>query len=114
MNKIMTFNSKIATKLGLNAAVVFQYIGEKVRDNKCNPDSYHDDRIWFKATISEMNEDLPYISCHSISKAIKTLEENDLVISKNLNKQCNRTMSYTFTDNATYILNNTLRFNTKK
>lgn len=61
-----TFDPKIATKYGINAAVLFD-------DILVNGLTRHDGRQWLRSSVRQFKEKHPYMSTKAINNALKTL-----------------------------------------
>lgn len=102
-----SFNVEIATKFGIEEAILLQHIYYWVEKNKANNKHFHDGRYWAYNSVKAFTTLFPYIPERTLSRKLKNLEEKGLIISANYNEtKYDRTLWYTITDTATEYLTN--------
>lgn len=88
----------LAVKIGLNEAVIFQQVHYWLTHNEKAKSAhhFHDDRWWTYGTYEEWQErDFPFLSVRAVRRAIKNLEERNLLITGQFNrKSSDRTKWY--------------------
>lgn len=100
------FNINIATKYGVNCAVVLQNICYWIEKNTGNSQNFYDNKYWTYNPIKEFKKQFPYLTERQIRSALETLKDEGLVLTANYNKTCDRTLWYTITQKAMDIMNN--------
>ena len=88
------FNVEIATKYGIETAIIFEnivYIWNQKRFNS-------DGKVWVYNSVQSFQKLYPYMTIYSIKKALKKLEEYGLVESETRNDTCDHTKGYTVTE----------------
>lgn len=73
------YSEEIATKYGLNEAVVIGRIYELVKAKPYDPEEPKERREWIRMPLKEWEEELPWFSGRTIHRTISTLEDNKLV-----------------------------------
>lgn len=96
-----SFNIKLATKYGVEEAIIIEnlafWINKNAANNKNNIDGYY----WTYNSSKAFKELFPYISEKKIQRILKKLEELKIVKSGNFNKSSyDRTKWYTITDKS--------------
>jgi hypothetical protein len=87
---------KLATKVGLNEAIVLQQMHYWLRENKKNNRNYHEGYYWTYNSYEGWVESFPFWSSRTIRRAITSLEKLGLLLSDNFNKmKRDRTKWYT-------------------
>lgn len=95
------FEVEIAEKYGVNAAIILENMRFWLAKNEANETNFHDGRCWTYNSIKAFETLFPYMSSSSISRTLKKLEEENLIITGNYNKVAyDRTKWYAFTDKA--------------
>lgn len=107
MGDIHFFDTEIAAKYGVNAAVIFQNLYYWSKHNKANNTHFYDGRYWTYNSIKAFKDLFPYMGERAIRNALNTLIEKGLVISGNFNKSAyDRTLWYSITDAGYNIIRN--------
>ena len=102
---VHSFNTEIAEKYGINAAILFYHIVFWIEKNKANETNYHDGHYWTYNSIKAFKTLFPYMGEKQIRNALKKLTDEGLLISGNYNKlPYDRTMWYALTERAVSIL----------
>ncbi len=78
-----SFEPRIAKKVGLNAAVIFQNITFWIEKNQANRRNLRDGRYWTYNSISAFGELFPYLSEKQIRTALEKLVSAELIIKGN-------------------------------
>lgn len=99
------FDVDIATKYGINAAIILQNLGHWIKRNEANESNYYDGYYWTFNSRKAYQELFPYMSKWQIENAFKKLIDEGLVITGNYNEmKYDRTMWYALTEKAKCIL----------
>lgn len=95
------FDIEIAEAYGLNEAIILNNIRFWVIHNEANGTNFHDGRYWTYNSMKAFEKLFPYMKPFAIRTALKTLEENGLIITGNYNKSSyDRTKWYALSDKA--------------
>ena len=81
-----SFDPKIATKVGVNAAVLYQNIVWWTQKNAANGKHLHDGRHWTYNSIKAFDALFPYLTSKQIRTALDKLEDAGLILSGTFNK----------------------------
>lgn len=102
---VHSFNTEIAEKYGLNAAIIFYHIVFWIEKNEANETNYHDGHYWTYNSVKAFKTLFPYMGDKQIRNALKKLENENLVICGNYNKSpYDRTRWYALTEKGISIL----------
>jgi len=71
-----SFDVTLATQFGVTEAIIFEIIKEGVATNRTR---FHGE-IWTFLPYYSLSEKMPYISRHTIMKAVKHLESERLIV----------------------------------
>lgn len=95
-----SFDTGIASTLGLHAAIVFNHIVYWLKINASKKDAKMiNGRYWMYETQQQISDFLGYLSKDEVHKAVKKLKEAGLLISENLNPNpFDKTSWYTVSD----------------
>ena len=92
MPYINIFDPQVATKYGVNAAILFE-------DILVNSLTSHDGRRWLRSSVRQFGEKYPYMSTKAINKALKTLADAGQIAVGNFNDDPHdRTLWYAVRD----------------
>ena len=80
------FDTEIATKYGVNAAVIFQNIAYWCEHERANFTNYHDGLYWTYNSVKAFQEQFPYLGKSQISSALQKLVDEGLIVKGNYNK----------------------------
>ena len=80
------FDTEIATKYGVNAAVIFQNIAFWCEHSRTNFTNYHDGLYWTYNSVKAFQEQFPYLGKSQISSALQKLVDEGLIAKGNYNK----------------------------
>lgn len=84
---LRTFHAKLAAKIGVNEAIVLQQIHYWLEKNRETNNNFKEGRYWTYNTYKEWKkENFQFWSTRTISRAIKSLEKQGLLITDNFNK----------------------------
>ena len=101
-----TFDPEIATKYGVNEAVLLQFIHFWIEHNKANEVHYNDGHYWMYNSVKAFGKQFPYMSPHVIRGALKKLEDEGLILTGNYNVTgYDRTTWYTLTQIGENVIN---------
>ncbi len=81
-----SFDPKIAEKVGLNAAVIYQNIVWWCEKNAANDRHFHDGAHWTYNSIKAFDALFPYLTSKQIRTALDKLEADGLILSGVFNK----------------------------
>jgi hypothetical protein len=81
-----SFDPEIATKVGVNAAVLYQNIVWWTQKNAANGKHLRDGRHWTYNSIKAFDALFPYLTSKQIRTALDKLEEAGLILSGSFNK----------------------------
>ena len=99
------FDTDIAVKYGVNAAVLLQNLGYWIKQNEANQTNYYDGFYWTYNSRRAYRELFPYMSERQINTAFQKLIDDGLVITGNYNKIAyDRTLWYALTQKGKSIL----------
>jgi DNA-binding PadR family transcriptional regulator len=100
-----SFDVEIAAEYGINAAILLQNLDFWIAKNKANKENYIDGRYWTYNSIKAYKELFPYMSERQISKALKKLADEGLIVTGNYNNSAyNHTTWYAITEKGKSIL----------
>lgn len=80
------FDSEIALKVGVNAAVIYQNIVFWCEKNAANGKHIHDGMAWTYNSVRAFSEMFPYLTQDQIRRAIERLEAGGLIATGNFNE----------------------------
>ena len=81
-----SFDTEIAEKVGVNAAIIYQNIVFWTEKNKANEINFYDGRYWTYNSVSAWKKLFPYMGHSQIKTAIKKLENSGLIVVGNYNE----------------------------
>lgn len=101
------FDVEIATKYGVNAAILLQNIAFWIRHNEANNANLFDDKYWTFNSRKAFHVLFPYMSEKQIYGALQKLLDEGLIIKGNYNKESyDRTLWYALTEKGQCIVQN--------
>ncbi len=80
-----SFDTEVAEKVGVNAAIIYANIVYWCLKNKANNDNYYDENYWTYNSVKAWKELFPYLGESQIKTALKRLEESGLILVGNYN-----------------------------
>lgn len=93
------FDTEIATRYGVNAAVLFQNIAFWCNHSRANGTNFHDGLYWTYNSVKAFQELFPYLGKSQISSALQKLLDEGLIVKGNYNKVAyDRTAWYAVTE----------------
>ena len=102
-----SFNINFAKVYGLAEAIIFDNIVFWTSKNRANKRHFINGRYWTYNTGQALSALFPYLTEYQISKALKHLESENLILIDNFNKQkTDRTRWFALSDFAISILRN--------
>lgn len=102
---IHIFDTDIAVKYGINAAILLQNIGFWIKQNEANQTNFYDGYYWTYNSRRAYRELFPYMSERQINTALQKLIDDGLIITGNYNKIAyDRTLWYALTQKGKCIL----------
>jgi len=100
-----SFNVEIATKYGMIEAVLLEHLNFWILKNKANEINFYDGNYWTYNSTKALAELFPYVSLNTVSRALRHLKEEGLILSGNYNKiSYDRTTWYAITEKGNSIL----------
>lgn len=104
-----SFSVELATKIGLEDAIILSYFFHWCRANADNEDMYKDGNIWVYISRRRMCDTYKYLTENKIRGAIKRLTDDGYIIISNYNKmKLDKTNWYALTDKAYQLFNTSL------
>lgn len=102
---IHIFDTDVAEKYGVNAAIILQNIGYWIKLNEANKVNYFDGNYWTFNSRRAYRELFPYMSKRQIETAFEKLINDGVIITGNYNKLTyDRTLWYALTQKGKCIL----------
>lgn len=102
-----SFDTKIAEKYGIAAAVLFNHFYFWIEKNKANNAHFHDGYYWTYSSRDGLAKLFPYLTPRQIDYAVKKLIDDGVIITGNYNKSnYDRTLWYAITKKGYSILQN--------
>ena len=99
------FDTEVAKKYGVNAAVVFENLGYWIAKNEANEVNFFDGNYWTYNSRRALRELFPYLTERQISTAFQKLIDGGLVVTGNYNKNpYDRTLWYGLSKKGKSIL----------
>lgn len=99
------FDTDVAVKYGVNAAVLLQNLGYWIKQNEANDTNFFDGKYWTYNSRRAYRLLFPYMSERQIDTAFRKLIDDGLVITGNYNKVAyDRTLWYALTQKGKSIL----------
>lgn len=100
-----SFDIRLATKYGIDAAIIIHHFQHWIGINKRMGKNLHDGRTWTYQTQKYMLANFPYFKNRQhLIRIIDKLVEDGVLIKKNFNKTAfDRTVWYAFSDESTWI-----------
>ncbi len=100
-----SFNVEIATKYGMMEAILLEHLNFWISKNKANKANFYDGNYWTYNSTKALAELFPYVSSNTISRALRHLKEEGLILFGNYNKiSYDRTTWYAITEKGISIL----------
>lgn len=102
---IHVFDTDVAKKYGVNAAIILQNIGYWIKQNEANETNFFDGRYWTFNSKRAYGELFPYMSKRQIETAFQKLIDDGVLVTGNYNKLAyDRTLWYALTQKGKCIL----------
>lgn len=102
-----SFNIELAKEYGILEAILLKNIWFWIEKNRANEKNFYDGTYWTYNSTRAFNELFPYASESSIKRALKSLQEKEIIKTGNYNKSSyDRTLWYAFTDLGYSIVSN--------
>ena len=102
-----SFDTKIAEKYGIAAAVLLNHFYFWIEKNKANNVHFHEGVYWTYSTREGLSKLFPYLSPRQIDYAVKKLIDDNVVVTGNYNKSSyDHTLWYAITKKGYSILQN--------
>ena len=100
-----SFNVEIATKYGMMEAILLEHLNFWISKNKANKANFYDGNYWTYNSTKALAQLFPYVSLNTISRALRHLKEEGLILFGNYNKiSYDRTTWYAITEKGNSIL----------
>lgn len=104
---IHSFDTEVAEKVGVTAAVLLQNIYFWTEKNRANGQNLHDNRAWTYNSKKAFSELFPYLTARQIDYALTKLKDSGIIVTGNYNKDPrDQTLWYAITDLGYSILQN--------
>lgn len=104
---IHSFDTEVAEKVGVTAAVLLQNIYFWTEKNRANGQNIHDGKAWTYNSKKAFSELFPYLTSRQIDYALTKLKERGIIVTGNYNKDPrDQTLWYAITDFGYSILQN--------
>ncbi len=101
---IHVFDTDVAERYGVNAAIILQNIAYWIKQNEANKTNFHDGNYWTFNSNRAYRELFPYMSKRQIETAFKKLIDDGVLITGNYNKMAyDRTLWYALTQKGKCI-----------
>ena len=101
---IHVFDTDVAEKYGVNAAIILQNIAYWIKQNEANKTNFYDGNYWTFNSNRAYRELFPYMSKRQIETAFKKLIDDGVLITGNYNKMAyDRTLWYALTQKGKCI-----------
>lgn len=101
---IHVFDTEVAKKYGVYAAIILQNIAYWITQNEANETNFYDGRYWTFNSKRAYGELFPYMSAKQIRTAIEKLVEEGILVTGNYNKLAyDRTAWYALTEKGKSI-----------
>lgn len=95
MMSVQTFDTNIANKVGVAAAVVFDVLCRLAEDSRIREKNFHQGRYWVADGMKELKVCLPYLTDRQIKYALKKLVDGGYIVGGNFNESAfDRSMWY--------------------
>lgn len=102
---IHIFDTEVAERYGVNAAVLLQNLGFWIKQNEANGTNYYDGNYWTYNSRRAFSLLFPYMSERQIYTALQKLIDDGLIVTGNYNKLAyDRTLWYALTQKGKSIL----------
>lgn len=99
------FDENIAKKVGVNAAIIHEYIRFWIEDNNENLKE-HDGKLWVYLSQNKIQKRFEFLTTRQIEYALNKLVKNGLISKQKLSVDCrNQTLFYTLNSNETKMGN---------
>ncbi len=91
----VTYSTKMATKLGINAALVAAYLYDEVQSRGFQEHK----RLWVRCSRKTLTAVYPFLGEKAVANALKRLTEYGVLLKYEYNEsRFDRTLSFSFTD----------------
>lgn len=98
------FSIEIAQEYGMLEAVLLEYFNYWIAKNEANEKHFHDGRYWTYNSVKAFQELFPYATAHQLRRAMRHLEDEDLIMTARYNEQpFDQTLWYALTDKGLSI-----------
>lgn len=102
-----SFNINIATKYGVNSAILLNNIYFWIEKNKANETNFYDGYYWTYNSKKAFSELFPYLTSRQVDYALEKLIDDGVLLTGNYNKNpYDRTLWYAITKKGYSILQN--------
>ena len=82
-----SFNIELASKYGVEEAVVIQNLFFWINKNVANDKNFFDGRYWTYNSTKAFAKLFPYLNESKLFRILKSLQDNDIIIKGNYNKE---------------------------
>ena len=102
-----SFSVELATKLGVEKAIILNRLWFWHEGNKSNGQNYHKGEYWITDVVKRLDLMLPYFSKKKIYNLLESLERDDLIKSGHFSKnKFDRTKQYALTEKSINMFTN--------
>lgn len=99
------YDTDVASKIGINCAVLLNYIAYWCYNNRNKGDHIKDGKPWMYATIPEIVKTLGFPSYNTFRRTVQKLKELGYILVKQEQDSMNRTNWYTVTEDGMALAN---------
>ena len=99
------YDTDVASKIGINCAVLLNYVAYWCCSNKSKSDHIKDGKAWMYATIPEMLKTLGFPSYNTLQRTIQRLKELGYISVRQEQESMNRTNWYAVTEEGMKLAN---------
>jgi len=93
------FNSGIAERFGITAALLLEYIWKEVKENEFHGRCSYEGNIWMRCSKKTFTAHMPYLSKGMVKRGIVSLKKAGLLVQGEHNEsRFDRTAWYAFTE----------------
>lgn len=100
------FKGVVAMKYGIIAAIVAEFLWDKVNSNNYDENLYvYNHKVWYRCSVIMMKSKLPFLTRHQIEDAIYKLCKNQVIKKECFNEnKFDHTSWYSFTEAGVILM----------
>ena len=100
------FDTILAKVLGVNTAIIFDYIGYCIKNNKINDKHFRDGKYWFRYSFENFCSMYDYMKPEEIRNSLDDLKNRGLILVKEIIVTDDEKITmYAFSDNGQELYN---------